>query len=178
MISLGFDIDGVVLDLVSLIREYFIDQYQVYFNPEDLGRYNFEEITGLPHDKVLQVVNESTADIDGQLANIYPENIEAMYEYYEKTGKPLIFITHRWDIENTKKLFSRLFPFKTYKIRYVNPRDSKGLVAKEEKIDLFIDDDVGVAMKMQRDGVTVVLYEQPWNLYCPVTKIKSLKEII
>ena len=175
--KLGFDIDGVVLDLVGLIQENIFDQYKIRFNSEDLAIHNFEELTGLSHDKVLRIVNESTADIDGQLANIYPENIETMYEYYEKSKGKLVFITHRWDIENTEKLFSRLFIPKTYKIRYVNPRDSKRLAAREEKIDLFVDDDVSVVTKMY--GINVALFDQPWNRYDNFfKKIFSLKEIV
>jgi uncharacterized HAD superfamily protein len=178
---IGFDIDGIVVDLLKLIQETILDMYGRKFDLENLDKYGLEEITSLPYEKIRKAVDATTADIDGQLAHIFVDNVASLHEYYRDflSKRPLVFITHRWDVENTEKVFSRLFSPGTYRIHYVNPKHLKSVPAKAESLDLFVDDRVDILEDMVKNGIQAVLFDYPHNRHDKkFRRIKTLGEII
>ena len=177
--KIGFDIDGVVVDFVTMFQEYLNDHYNISFKQEDLKYKGFESISGLPYSKVLKLVNLMAKDIPGQIAHIYPDNVSAIYKYAERDPN-VTFITHRWVKKDTYKFLDIIFSGIKYNVHFVSPIMSKSGIIRKNKIDLFVDDGVNIVKDLHANGIESVLMEQPYNIGMdvPVKIIKSLEEII
>lgn len=172
MKKVAFDIDGCVVDLAPALSYYLMKICGVEWDREKNKMYTIEESTGLSHDIVLECVNAAISDLERQKS--YPYCISFIKRYYEENGRQeVIFVTNRWDKENTYKLISKLLKKIPYRIEFVEGDKTNFLVS--EGIDILIEDRLDWANSAAEKGVEVYLLSKNYNDEGEVKGVKRVE---
>ena len=180
---LGSDIDGVIIDIVSVMRERFLDLYGYDLSYELISDYKIEECTGLTDKQVQFVVDESLYKVD---LPVYAD-AEFYMNKYMKT-EDVIFITSR-NRRHSNETFLNLakyFPLDKFRILFEGIF-TKASFVRRLKLDFFVEDRVDTVIDIagNNPNCTVLIMDRPWNKdwdesrdYDNVTRVKGWKEII
>ena len=179
---LGSDIDGVIIDIVSVMRERFLDLYGYDLSYELISDYKIEECTGLTDKQVQFVVDESLYKVD---LPVYAD-AEFYMNKYMKT-EDVIFITSR-NRRHSNETFLNLakyFPLDKFRILFEGIF-TKASFVRRLKLDFFVEDRVDTVIDIAGNNseCEVLLMDRPWNkdwdetLWNNVTRVKGWKEII
>jgi 5'(3')-deoxyribonucleotidase len=92
---------------------------------------------------------------------------------------PECYITHRPVVKAVTELWLRENGFPLKPVFQVNDREEKLKIAKEQKLDIFVDDNFDTFTMMNQNGICCFLYDAMHNQRHNVgyKRIKSLKEI-
>lgn len=179
---LGSDIDGVIIDIVSVMRERFLDLYGYDLSYELISDYKIEECTGLTDKQVQFVVDESLYKVD---LPVYAD-AEFYMNKYMKT-EDVIFITSR-NRRHSNETFLNLakyFPLDKFRILFEGIF-TKASFVRRLKLDFFVEDRVDTVIDIagNNPNCAVLIMDRPWNkdwdetLWNNVTRVKGWKEII
>ena len=180
---LGSDIDGVIIDIVSVMRERFLDLYGYDLSYELISDYKIEECTGLTDKQVQFVVDESLYKVD---LPVYAD-AEFYMNKYMKT-EDVIFITSR-NRRHSNETFLNLakyFPLDKFRILFEGIF-TKASFVRRLKLDFFVEDRVDTVIDIagNNPNCAVLIMDRPWNKdwdesrdYDNVTRVKGWKEII
>ena len=180
---LGSDIDGVIIDIVSVMRERFLDLYGYDLSYELISDYKIEECTDLTDKQVQFVVDESLYKVD---LPVYAD-AEFYMNKYMKT-EDVIFITSR-NRRHSNETFLNLakyFPLDKFRILFEGIF-TKASFVRRLKLDFFVEDRVDTVIDIAGNNpeCAVLIMDRPWNKdwdesrdYDNVTRVKGWKEII
>jgi len=171
MRKIAFDIDGTIVDLCVPIQYYIEKLYGVRWDPS-IPCYSIEESTGLSRDQVLKAVNASTADLDRQI--VYSESLR----FISLCKPPILFVTNRWDKENTERLFDYILPNIPFWIEYTRGEKSKVLL--KNNVTHFVEDNLNTANEVSLNGVQVYLLDKSYNqgeIGTNVIRVKNWEEL-
>ena len=180
---LGSDIYGVIIDIVSVMRERFLDLYGYDLSYELISDYKIEECTGLTDKQVQFVVDESLYKVD---LPVYAD-AEFYMNKYMKT-EDVIFITSR-NRRHSNETFLNLakyFPLDKFRILFEGIF-TKASFVRRLKLDFFVEDRVDTVIDIAGNNpeCAVLIMDRPWNKdwdesrdYDNVTRVKGWKEII
>jgi uncharacterized HAD superfamily protein len=162
---IGFDIDGVVADTGGAFIRIANEKYGI-------NSITLDDITSFEIEDCLDMDQEIIEDIFNQLlddpltAGLLPmENaISVLHRFAEEA--PLTFITAR----PQKKPIARwlkhfLHPATFEKIRLVamGAHDKKNSYIKDLGLKYFVDDRLQTCKALVKEGITPLVYNQPWN---------------
>lgn len=169
MIKIAFDIDGVVLKSIDVILSHVNQTNGTNLKPVDLTGWDLEPL-GLS----VETLRESARHMFS-LDYIEPyEGAETvLWEIYEQTGQPLLFITGRNDPSTARKQLESLnWPEKPPEMIVTGGDRDKRFYLKETGANFIVEDDELHLMDYIAEGVGVGLMVQPWNRKCrlPVTR--------
>ncbi len=168
MIKIAFDIDGVVLRSIDVILSHINEATGNSLKPADLTGWDLEPL-GLS----VETLRESAHHMFS-LDYIEPyEGAETvLWEIYERTREPLLFITGRHDPSTARKQLESLnWPVRTPEMIVTGGDRDKRCYLKETGAKFIVEDDELHLMDYLENGVGVGLMAQPWNRKCriPVT---------
>lgn len=178
---LGFDIDEVMVDIVSDMLKFMLDEYEVTRNISVFEKYGLDECRYVFDDKMNIEIREQlyklvrTNSFLSELKPVYGaiESIKVL----KSEGHEIHFITARPDknIETTYDWFAN------HDIPYDRIVHSKGRfkweAANNLKLDMFVDDRHSCIDSMvysTKNNIKLLLLDKPWNLCYTNRKVKRV----
>lgn len=168
--SIGIDLDEVVADTLDAIIKFHNERYGTDFKKTDFRSYRFWETWGGTRDESIKEVLEFFST--DRFTNLTPVagSLRAM-KAMKKAGHDLFIITGRqteiiketeaWIEEYFPNIFSGLHFANTYGITG-QPR-KKSDICKALGIKWMVEDDLDHAIECGAAGISVLLFNQPWN---------------
>ena len=163
---IGFDIDGVVADTGgAFIRianeEYGLDTLSL----EDIVNFDVAECLKLERGIVDEIfirlhdepLSSGIKPMDGA--------ISVLHRFAEKT--PLTFVTarpHKEPIQLWLKHFLSEKAYEEMRLVAMGEHDNKAPYIKDLGLRYFIDDRLQTCRQLSAEGITPLVYNQPWNM--------------
>jgi len=177
--EIAFDFDGVVADTFRLFVKIAQSDYNVDVEYEDITNYEFlkvvnmdtddareivERLTNYPHKLDLQP-NEGAADVLARIARSNP----LLLVTARPAGRPI----ELWFEKNMPQILPGCI-----QVLATGETTAKLPVLKEQEISYFVDDRLDTCHLLAQQGITPIVFDQPWNRQPhPFTVVKSWDDI-
>ena len=162
---LGFDIDGVVADTMHLFLDIAREDFNIPgLRYEDITCYMLEECLNLEEAVIESIVVKL---LDGSRdAGLRP--IPGAPEVLKRLGAdhgPVRFVTARPDDEAIREWMHRIMPLPPSHLDIVatGSFEAKATVLREKGVSHFVEDRLETCFLLQEEGLTPILFKQPWN---------------
>jgi 5'(3')-deoxyribonucleotidase len=164
-VSVGFDIDGVIADTMSLFLDIAHEEYNINgIRYEDITCYNLADCLDLNPEIIDLVV---TRILDGDYAASLkpiagaPEVLTRLARYYN----PVVFITARPYLGPLLDWFFNVLSLSPTLIDMVatGTHERKADLLLERNISCFVEDRLETCYALQNVGILPILFKQPWN---------------
>ncbi len=162
---IGFDIDGVVADTGGAFIRIAGEEYGI-------KSISLEDITSFDVAGCLDMDQEIIEEIFTRLlqdplsAGLQPmEDAIAVLQKFAGEA-PLTFVTARPDeepIARWLKHFLQPATFEKMRLVAMGAHDNKPPYIKDLGLKYFVDDRLQTCMMLAREGITPLVYNQPWN---------------
>lgn len=185
---IAVDIDEVLADFISYFVYFHNLMYKTAASKEDIKKYYLNEIFQTDREemtirylefKALHLI-ERLKPVKGSLSGI-KELIKKGFEPHLVTARPQMIEkeTRRWLAIHFKGI--ELPIHFTHTING-GPQRKKSAICKDIGAKILIDDHIENALECAENGITVYLFDAPWNktasLPDNIIRVKSWKEII
>jgi uncharacterized HAD superfamily protein len=178
--SLAFDIDGVVADTMTLFLDILHHEYHLDgILYEDITRYNLAECLDIDLEIIDAVVKRI---LDGNYkSNLKP--IEGAVEVLRRIcliHRPIVFVTARPYAGPIEEWLLKVLKVPPDAISAVatGTHEDKAEVLLRHSISHFVDDRLETCYLLKEDGITPLLFRQPWNReQHPFVEIKNWAEL-
>lgn len=163
---IGFDIDGVVADTGGAFIRIAREEYGI-------DSLTLADITTFEVGDCLEV---DRSIIDGIFARLLDDPLDAgllpmqdAITVLHRLGEhaPLTFVTARPEeepIARWLKHFLKPAAFNTMRLVAMGEHDKKTSYIKDLSLDYFVDDRLQTCQMLAREGITPLVYNQPWNM--------------
>jgi len=162
---IGFDIDGVVADTGGAFIRIASEEYGI-------NSITLDDITSFEVVDCLEVDQEIIEEIFSRLladpltAGLQPmeDAIPVLHSFAEETQ--LTFVTarpHEEPIARWLKHFLKPATFEKMRLVAMGEHDNKTSYIKDLGLKYFIDDRLKTCQMLAREGITPIVYDQPWN---------------
>ena len=162
---IGFDIDGVVADTGGAFIRIAEEEYNINsITLDDIT--SFEIIDCLDVDpQIIEEIFNRLLD-DPLTAGLLPmeDAIDVLHRFAEQA--PLTFVTarpHKKPIARWLKHFLQPATFEKIRLVAMGVHDNKTSYIKDLGLKYFVDDRLQTCMMLAREGITPLVYSQPWN---------------
>lgn len=178
--SVAFDIDGVVADTMNLFLDIARNDYHIdHISYDDFTCYELLECIDLDPEVMSNIIARL---IDGRYTEVLEpfEGAAAVLQRLGRHCRSLLFVTARphpgpitgW-LEQTIDIDPGVL-----EIVATGSYDSKASVLKEKNISYFIEDRLETCFQLQVEGITPVVFRQPWNRQAhPFREVGSWEEL-
>lgn len=184
-VKIGIDLDEVIVDFMSKFIEFVNERYMKNLRYDDFKCYDFAEVIGVRREDIVRMVDEFKD------SNYFDEVelIDYAREIIQKLSKSndLYVITsrhskhkdktHNFLERNFKEIFSDVFFTTDYYSG--ETKMNKSDICDELGVDIFLEDNIDFAEDIAGRGISVILFDKPWNqgeLSENVKRVKSWKE--
>lgn len=185
---IGIDLDEVIADTMPAIVRFHNEQYKTDLKKDDFRSYRFWETWGGTRDDAIRKMYEFFATDHFAQIDPIPGSLAAIKTLKER-GHDLFIVTGRQHdiVAKTEKWIRRHFPKVFSGIRFANSYSRNSQSAKKSEIcarlgiTIMIEDDMDHAEELARSGITVLLFDQPWNqgdLEDHIERVFSWKQIV
>lgn len=159
MLRIGFDIDGVIAGNSIALWMDGIRKIYPEFKVIVPNQYSIENITGVNKDTLIDIFNDTI--LNGNIQP-YEECSRILQDLWIKGDKIFIITARNSKLRKvTKKwLYEHNIIYDT--LMFANMIDKESY-ADELNLDIVIDDNIQEYVNYSRQGVTKILYSQPWN---------------
>ena len=163
--SIAFDIDGVVADTMQLFLDIAEQDYgEAGLKYEDFTCYNIEDCLDLDPTLLRQIFERI---MDGNYtAALHPmDGAAAVLQRLAMDFGPLLFVTARPYAGPMAQWLPDAIDVdpKDIEILAVGDFDRKARILVERNISCFIEDRLETCFKLETEGITPILFRQPWN---------------
>ena len=162
---IGFDIDGVVADTGGAFIRIANEEYGINsISLDDIT--SFEVIDCLDVDQgIIEEIFIRLLD-DPLTAGLQPmeDAIPVLHRFADEA--PLTFITarpHEKPIARWLKHYLQPATFEKIRLVAMNVHDNKTAYIKELGLKYFVDDRLQTCKMLANEGITPLVYNQPWN---------------
>lgn len=177
---IGFDVDGVVADTMTLFLSLARNRLRMY-------HWRYEDITSYD---LAECLNVDAGVLDPVLGPILDEphrlDLQPMVGAVEALTRwsrcaPLCFVTARSDCASIYSWFLQTFkevdPL-TITLEATGSAEAKPAVLRELEIRFFVEDRLDTCFLLADQGITPIVYEQPWNRReHPFLKVRNWEEL-
>lgn len=162
---IGIDIDDTITDTYYEILKFLCEEKNIDFETLKNKNYNYDQIydgcEGNP--PMGQFIWDNFYRI---IPNIQlKENVAQIMQKIIDDGNEIVIITarnHAKPNQTQQYLKEKNIPYNKF---YEGIKD-KGRLAKEENIDLFIDDSIKNCKQVDENNIKVLLFDAPYNREC------------
>lgn len=163
--EIAFDFDGVVADTFRLFVEMAKKEYNVDIDYEEITEYDFMRVVKMDYENVAQIFER---------LSIYPHELDLkpnsgaaeVLARLAKTAPPLSVVTarhigepvHRWFEKNIPQIGAGFL-----KVSATGESTAKLSILKSQGIKYFVEDRVDTCHLLAKEGITPIIYDQPWN---------------
>lgn len=162
--EIAFDIDGVVADTFHVFVDIARREYGYGFDYEDITEYEFLRVLDMD-----EAVSEAIiqALLDHPVENGIMPMSGAVGVLTRLAGKtPLLFVTARpeegsilgWVYHHLPSVDPGLI-----RLAATNTHETKPLILREWGVRFFVEDRLETCHLLEREAVTPILFDQPWN---------------
>lgn len=162
---IGFDIDGVVADTGGAFIRIAGEEYGINsITLEDIT--SFEVIDCLDVDQgIIEAIFTRLLD-DPLTAGLQPmeDAISVLHRFADEA--PLTFVTarpHKKPIARWLKNFLQPATFEKIRLVAMGVHDNKTSYIKDLGLKYFVDDRLQTCRMLANEGITPLVYNQPWN---------------
>ena len=160
----AFDVDGVVIDVVTPFLRLLEERHGYCFTPEDVTGFDLEKVLGVPRNVVVETVNELLVNPLRIQAKPYPGAGEMLCRLGSE--EPLLFVTAREDGDPVRAWFEASLPelpVDRYEIVAVGDHTRKADYLMERERLYFFDDYLETCLLLDQAGLNPYVFDQPWN---------------
>lgn len=164
MTSLGFDIDCVVADTMEAFIRLARTEYKIEVRPEQITRFNVEECLDMDDVIVETIFKKLMVDPIGHDMKLLPGAKMVLQKIQHHA--PLTFITARPDKEPIAAWLQKELGLQTtvdMQIIAMGDHNGKKEHIQDLGISHFIDDRHETCEHLDKDEITAIVYDQPWN---------------
>jgi len=178
--ALAFDFDGVIADTMRLFLDIAHDEYRVNtLKYEDITCYSLVDCLDLEEHVIDGVI---TRILDGGY-KVPLKPVEGAPEVLERIAihhNPILFVTARPYFGPIFEWILNTLPLTTDTVEVVatGTYEGKAEVLLNKGISFFVEDRLETCFSLVQEGITPVLFKQPWNRRThPFTEVNSWKEL-
>lgn len=182
--TIGFDIDGVVADTMTLFLEIAKNEFHV-------NHIQYDDITSYSLNECLEIDGGIIdAVIDRLLSGRYDESlkpVEGAVRVLRKLGTeypPVRLVTARPSPESIQQWILNTVKLTPPAIDLVatGAFEAKADVLRERRIAWFVEDRLETCYHLEENGISPILFKQPWNrknhLFHEVESWRALESMI
>ena len=162
---LGFDIDGVVADIMTTFLDMARERYGPHpFGYDDITTFYLEDCLGLEPLIIASLIRELIDRPHELPVNPFPHAVRVLSRLAEEA--PLLFITARDRSEPIQLWLNRTLapvPSRSIWVMASGDPDAKLHYLKTHAIDYFVEDRLETCFDLAREGITPIVFAQPWN---------------
>ena len=162
--EIGFDIDGVISDIMSLFINIAKNEYDInWIKYEDIKCYFLYECLDLDHkiiDSIIEKLlkksyNSKLKPIDGA------GNVLAKLSKH----KPILFVTARTTSDAITEWIINTFSLEASNLEIIatGSFEGKKSILLDRNIKYFVEDRLETCIYLNEFGITPILFKQPWN---------------
>jgi uncharacterized HAD superfamily protein len=181
---IGVDFDDVLASTGEAVIDWHNKKYGTDHALEDLKNFGFEHMWNCSVDVAVERVHEfypttpETPPIPGAISGI--KALAEKHELVLITGRSdiAVDVTHAWLEKHLPGIFETTYFTNQF---HGEKKMSKAEFCRAHNIDILIDDFMGTAENVSKEGIPVLLYDRPWNqgeIPEKVTRVHSWEEIL
>jgi uncharacterized HAD superfamily protein len=163
--EIGFDIDGVVADTAGAFlriaaRDFGIDWLTV----DDISEYDVENCVDIAPGIIREIFARLMDDPLEEGLQPMPHAVAVLEKLARKA--PLTFITARPGRDPILEWLQETLSTRAFgatRLTATGLHDGKGAYIKEQGLHFFIDDRAETCIALEKQGLTPIVYHQPWN---------------
>ena len=159
ILKIGLDVDGVIIDLVSVMLPYLSIECGYNVNHEDIHCYNIDEALGLQN-KMVGIIEEvyksknlkQAPPIEGAIEGINRLSKGSVYLITvrpEKTRTDTEWWLDKHNIDYDELVFTS--------------EGDKSSIVRRFNVDIFVEDCLDHAISLSSNDVNTLLLDKPWN---------------
>jgi uncharacterized HAD superfamily protein len=161
----GFDIDGVVADIMTTFLNLAQERYGPHpFSYDDITTFYLEDCLGFDTHIIDSLIRE-LIDRPHELAvEPFPQAVTVLSRLAEEA--PLVFVTARDRPEPIQLWLNRTLapvPPRSIWVMATGDPDTKLHYLKAHAIEDFVEDRLETCFDLARQGITPIVFAQPWN---------------
>ena len=163
--KIAFDIDGVVADIMTTFINLGRDRYGLeHLRYEDITDFYLHRCLQMDQAIIMEIL-EMLIDRPHELEiDPLPHAVPVLTKLAQEA--PLLFITARDRIEPIKAWLSQTLsqvPPQAMRIIATGNPDTKLEYLHDHGIEYFVEDRLDTCWQLSQNGVTPIVYDQPWN---------------
>jgi uncharacterized HAD superfamily protein len=162
---LGFDIDGVVADIMTTFLDMARERYGPHpFSYEDITTFYLEDCLGFDPAMVASLIRELIDRPHELEVSPFPQAVGVLSRLAEEA--PLVFVTARDRSEPIQLWLNRTLapvPHSYIWVMATGDPDTKLHYLKAHAIEYFVEDRLETCFDLARAGITPIVFAQPWN---------------
>jgi len=156
----GFDLDECVVDFLPALIPIVEEKYGIRISREYISRSSIEERYKIPKVDLVECIDLAISNVD-YIKPMFGA-VEFLLKYHYESGKPLVFITSRWDKGNTIKWLNSCFFPVPWEVYFVEGH-FKSEAVKKRGVKIFVEDHDEGTLELAENRVRVLLMDKPWN---------------
>lgn len=167
--KIAIDIDAVLADFLSMFLKYRNDTYGTSWKRKQFYTYVWAEVFGESKEKMYSVlVDFFSSDYLRQIEPM-PGAAKGVKEISKKNRLYIVTSRPRIIADITRDWLNKYFPEIFEKIYFSNQPaygsfgSTKGEICHQTGADLFIDDQYKYCQECEKEGIKVLLFDNPWN---------------
>jgi uncharacterized protein len=163
--QLGFDIDGVVADIMTTFLDMARERYGPHpFSYEDITTFYLEDCLGFDPGVVAALIRELIDRPHELPVEPFPQAVPVLSRLAEEA--PLVFVTARDRPGPIQLWLNRTLapvPSRSIWVMATGDPDTKLHYLKAHAIQYFVEDRLETCFDLARSGITPIVFAQPWN---------------
>jgi len=177
---LGFDIDGVVADIMRTFLDLARERYgRAHLRYEHITTFYLEDCLELEPWIIRTLIRELIDRPHELPVEPLPEAVPVLSRLAEE--HPLVFVTARDRAEPIQRWLNHTLapvPSRAIWVMAAGDPDAKIGYLKAHAIDYFVEDRLETCFDLARHGITPILFAQPWNRQPhPFLEVESWPEL-
>lgn len=163
--EIAFDFDGVVADTFRLFVEMAKNEYNVDIDYEEITEYDFMRVVKMDYQNVARIFETLSSyphELDLKPNSGAPDVLARLAQ----TAPPLSVVTARHIGEPVHLWFEKNIPqigAGFLKVCATGESTAKLSILKSQGIKYFVEDRVDTCHLLAKEGITPIIYDQPWN---------------
>jgi uncharacterized HAD superfamily protein len=163
--QLGFDIDGVVADIMTTFLDMARERYGPHpFSYDDITTFYLEDCLGFDPGVVAALIRELIDRPHELPVEPFPQAVPVLSRLAEEA--PLVFVTARDRPGPIQLWLNRTLapvPSRSIWVMATGDPDTKLHYLKAHAIQYFVEDRLETCFDLARSGITPIVFAQPWN---------------
>lgn len=161
-ITIAFDLDGVLIDLVHMIDKYILNIHGIDVPNMVKGGHDYSALTGLSSTELWKIFRMVYKEIDS--TPIFPGATELLTKLYENTHEPPMILTARPHdaASDTYAIVERMMGKTPFQLILKHPNAYKSQYLKGYKV--YVEDRRKTALELFKIGLIVPLVKTDYNV--------------
>lgn len=162
--EIAFDVDGVFADTMGLFLEILREDFGIdHIGYEDITEYYLEHCLDIPPKIIDTIINNI---LEGHFQDrLRPVEGACEVLSYIAVNGPVLFVTARPTVLPIKDWVIGKLPEAAFPVEVIatGALEAKADVLKERRVNFFVEDCLEVCFSLYEQGITPILFCQPWN---------------